>query len=231
MKTIKIACQAADTVALESLVPLQGELKKLPKEAEEKLKKEILEQGFLAPFFVWKGETSHVILDGHQRLTVLSKLKAQGYEIPALPVVWIEATSERQARERVLAFASQYGVVTEKSLAEYLKESEINVDVLETRFEFPEIDADKIKEMFEDELEIEEDEEPEIEEEEIKHKRTDKLEIPTAIKEDFRAQIQRWSRIISTTKAPITDYEADLGAWRALVKVMSSMQEPEITSV
>ena len=47
----------------------QGELKTLSKEAYQKLRKEIVDLGFVSPVHVWKGEDGKPrILDGHQKL-------------------------------------------------------------------------------------------------------------------------------------------------------------------
>ncbi|HCX88118.1 MAG TPA: hypothetical protein DG761_08835 [Gammaproteobacteria bacterium] len=120
--TIKIACQGADTKAIDELKEFQGSIKKLPKDNFEKLKRAMLEQGFSAPIFVWENAGDNMILDGHQRLAVLLKLRRQGYEIPLLPVVYVEAESENDARLKLLSISSQYGEFQLDQLYEFTDE-------------------------------------------------------------------------------------------------------------
>jgi hypothetical protein len=49
METVKIECQGAGALALNLLNPMQGELKTLSTDNFEKLKKEILKDGFSYP--------------------------------------------------------------------------------------------------------------------------------------------------------------------------------------
>jgi hypothetical protein len=53
------------------------------------------------------------VLDGHQRDRVLRRLKAQGYSVPALPIAFIEAKDEAEARKKILLLSSQCGEMSE----------------------------------------------------------------------------------------------------------------------
>lgn len=108
----------------------QGNLKKLSKKNLEKLKKRIMEDGFNVPFFVWDNAGEYKVLDGHQRLKALLSLREEGYDIPLLPVAFIEATDEEDARKKLLAISSQYGEFDAEELAGWL--DEIGGDVAET---------------------------------------------------------------------------------------------------
>lgn len=157
MKNIAITCQGAATAKLEELVPLQGDLKTLDREGYKKLKRALLDHGFSFPFFVWKDGTKLRVLDGHQRDRVLRRLKAQGYKIPPLPIAFIEAKDETEARKKILLLSSQYGEMTEETLMEYLKESEIDLDDLLDDVDLPQVDLEKLADRLEAELQDKQD--------------------------------------------------------------------------
>ena len=109
----------------------QGALKELSPEAKMKLKSSILRNGFNSPIFLWAGHNS--ILDGHQRIVVISELIAEGHTLNdnLLPYVEIEADNEKQAAELVLSYNSQYGEITEKGLDLFI--SDFKLDIPELR--------------------------------------------------------------------------------------------------
>jgi len=120
MQTIQIKCQGAGVLSLAELDNIQGDLKKLSKENLEKLKKNILLNGFIAPIFIWNNGTSNFVLDGNQRTTALKSLEADGYEIPLLPIDYIDAQDEAEARRMLLSITSQYGEFDKGQLDEWL---------------------------------------------------------------------------------------------------------------
>ena len=111
-KTIEIKCKGADTLPIDRILEFQGELKELSKENEKKLRNSILKFGFIAPLFVWDDKGEWRLLDGHQRLKTLLKMREEGYDIPMLPVDYIEADSEEDAKRKLLHISSQYGEFT-----------------------------------------------------------------------------------------------------------------------
>lgn len=118
--TIKIKCQGADSIPFESIEIFQGNLKKLSKQNLGKLKSLILKLGFCAPFFIWQNDGHNWSLDGTERDRALKSLQDDGYEIPLIPVAYIEADSEHDAREKLLAISSQFGVWDITELDEWL---------------------------------------------------------------------------------------------------------------
>ncbi len=106
---IIVTCTAADRLPIDSILEFQGDLKKLSNENREKLKKSILKNGFTAPIFIWQNAGDNFILDGHQRLATLIYMRQKGYDIPLLPVAYIEADNEKQAKEKLLVITSSYG--------------------------------------------------------------------------------------------------------------------------
>lgn len=113
---IKITCETKLYLPLENILDFQGELKSLSTTNYEKLKKQIVEQGFSAPIFVWKNDGKYYCLDGTQRRAVCTKLKEQGYKIPDLPCVEILAKTKLEAKKKLLSYVSQYGKVDPQGL-------------------------------------------------------------------------------------------------------------------
>ena len=128
-KTIRIACEGADTLDYKDLVIIQGDLKSLSDKNYEKLKRVILKEGFDAPFFIWKGTGDYkdkmCVLDGTQRYRVLGKMIEEGYEVPKLPVVWIKAKDHKEAKRKILGYVSQYGRLEKQGMYEFMADSDI----------------------------------------------------------------------------------------------------------
>ena len=111
-KMIEIKCKGADTLPIDRILEFQGGLKELSKENEKKLRNSILKFGFIAPLFLWDDHGEWKLLDGHQRIKTLLKMRKEGYDIPLLPVDYIEADSEEDAKRKLLHITSQYGEFT-----------------------------------------------------------------------------------------------------------------------
>lgn len=120
---IKINCAEYKTAPLVSLRPIQGKLKNLSDKNFEKLKQQILDEGFISPFFIWIKDDERWILDGHQRHSVLMKMKEQGIQMPDdFPVYEIYAETYREACKRVLALSSQYGTINKQGLFDFIED-------------------------------------------------------------------------------------------------------------
>ena len=126
---------------IEKIKGLQGNLKELPPENFEKLKKSILKHGFAFPVNLARlnGEP-YGILDAHQRVKVVIELVNQGYtlvnekdkEVKSLPVTYTDVKNKQQAGELILQAVSQYGKITDEGLAEFMEEFDIsNINVFD----------------------------------------------------------------------------------------------------
>ena len=147
--SIRVACEGAVTLPITALKEFQGDLKSLSFENYERLKTEIIERGFSAPFFVWKNSGSNYLLDGHQRFKTLKAMRDQeGYEIPELPVVLIEANNKKEAKHKLLSFASQYGKMETQGLYEYAGDAGFTLDDLKDNFSFSDVDFHKFESEF-----------------------------------------------------------------------------------
>ena len=100
-------------VPVFSLEPLQGKLKDLAQREYNKLKRSITENGLIVPFFVWLEEGK--LLDGHQRQRIFQR---EGWEMD-VPVVYISAADEQDAKRKLLVISSQYGKITQEGWDEF----------------------------------------------------------------------------------------------------------------
>ena len=122
---IEIRCEAKDFLRLNEMCPLQGDLKRRSREQLKGLKESLIEEGLLAPFFIWKekseetGEELNWLLDGHARWEALKSI-SEDMEDSSLfhgtdfPVVYIEAGDVDEAKKALLQITSQYGSVTKE---------------------------------------------------------------------------------------------------------------------
>ena len=107
-------------------------MKTLSPENLEKLKKSILKYGFTAPGFVWKSGKKLYIMDAHQRVRALGSLFSEGYEIPDIPIVYIQAKNKKEAKEKLLHITSQYGEFNRGELDNYLIDIGSDEELLNT---------------------------------------------------------------------------------------------------
>lgn len=151
-KIIGLSCRTGHSLSLDELTPFQGRFKLRNNKDVDVLAGYIIEQGFSCPFFVWQHEGQNLILDGHGRYLALMQLRNEGYELPKLPVVFIEADDERQARLKILELNNINGEFSKEVFLDYARELSLNygdlhiagIDLtdVETRFkptEIPEI--------------------------------------------------------------------------------------------
>ncbi len=147
-KEIQIKCKGADLIEMDELLAFQGNLKSLSEEAYQSLKASILELGFSFPVSAWKNRNKILILDAHQRITALQRMRDEGYIVPKLPVVWVEAENETQAAKKVLAATSQYGEIQVDGLYNFMERFKLDIEEVKETFTFPEIDFESFKLTF-----------------------------------------------------------------------------------
>jgi hypothetical protein len=154
-KKIEIICETGIMVPWKNLKEYQGNLKELSRVNFEKLKRIIIEDGFAAPIFIWKGK--NYILDGHQRIRVLESLIKEGYVDPVkMPCVNIVCRDEKHAKKLILDFASIYGKATDEGFYQFLAEADMlgDFDELKKTIDLPDIDNDKFQDGYLEEVEI-----------------------------------------------------------------------------
>jgi hypothetical protein len=145
-KIIKIACRGADAVPIDKLISFQGKLKTLTEANYQRFKNEILKLGFSEPISIWFHKGEHKILNGHQRLTTLKRMRdAEGYTIPPLPISYVDAESEQEAGLKVLGLTSQYGDMTKESLGTFLIEKKIDLSGMRDNFRFIDVNMERFE--------------------------------------------------------------------------------------
>jgi hypothetical protein len=126
-----------------------------------KLKNSIVNNGFNSPFYIWNEH--RLVLDGTGRNLALLELEKEGFKIPDLPIVKIQAENKKEAIKIVLQINSQHGQITQASLSDFtsvdfeikelkqLQIEELNMPVLDLVIESlhpagdPDIDFDDIE--------------------------------------------------------------------------------------
>lgn len=128
VKTISIKCDTKDAIDWHSLTEFQGGLKIRDDADISKAKTSILKYGWSFPFFVWASGKTNYVLDGHCRMLVLKALEEDGYIIPELPCVYIQAKNKAEAKQKLLRLNSTYGKMTKESVLEFAEDIEIDFD-------------------------------------------------------------------------------------------------------
>lgn len=144
-KEVAIRCTGAAVISINQLTDFQGKLKKLSEESYIRLKQSILSLGFSFPVIAWKYRNKTFILDAHQRVATLRRMQTEGYSIPELPVVWVEAKDQQEAARKLLAATSQYGEIKVDGLHDFMKEYKLEMPDLENSFKFPEVDFESFR--------------------------------------------------------------------------------------
>lgn len=105
-----------NTIEIDRLHELQGNLKDLTDQNYQKLLDSIKQHGFAVPVFVWIDKNGkHWLLDGHQRIRTL---RASGAH-KEVPYITIEAETPSEAKAKLLAITSQYGTITRDGLDKF----------------------------------------------------------------------------------------------------------------
>lgn len=131
-------------IPTSKIVPFQGDLKKLSKENENKLRQMIIGNGFNFAPHVWKQDSKYFILDGHQRVHVLTMLEKEGYKfvdknnqpLDGIPCNTVEADSIEDAKNKVLQAVSQYGKIDRQGFEEFISDVDFELD----GYDFPDFD-------------------------------------------------------------------------------------------
>lgn len=119
---IIVKCKGSSSLPLDMILEFQGNLKRLTTANRKKLISSICRLGFIAPVFVWDNQGDYSLLDGHQRIKTLVHMREKGWNIPLIPIVFVEADNEPDARAKLLAITSSYGEFNIGELTDWLKE-------------------------------------------------------------------------------------------------------------
>ena len=125
---IKITCKTNDYLNIAEMTEFQGGLKNRTDIDFDKIKLSIIKYGFSFPFFIWKGEGKNYLLDGHGRFATLCKMQKDGYNVPDLPVVFVDCKDKKEAKQKLLRLNSQYGKMTKESVLEFAEDIDLNFE-------------------------------------------------------------------------------------------------------
>jgi len=142
-RIVRVTCTGAATLPITKIEPFQGSLKTLSKQAFAKLKKSIIDFGFSFPLFIWRDGAHCWSIDGHQRVATLKEMQKEGWQVPELPVVWIDAKDEKEAKHKLLLAVGAYGKVTDEGLYEFIKTACLEMGTLNETIELGDIDFNK----------------------------------------------------------------------------------------
>jgi hypothetical protein len=147
-QTIRISCTGASHADPADLIPFQGDLKELSKENYERLRKQIIELGFSEPVSVWKNQGKLYILNGHQRTRAVLKMREEGFAVATLPINFVEAENEQEAKYKILALTSQFGTITEEGLYEMTSYLGLSSEEIASNFTFAGFEMPKFLESY-----------------------------------------------------------------------------------
>jgi DNA modification methylase len=137
-KTIKLHNQDnLPTAKYTDFIDLQGDLKTLPKEKQEKLKNSIINYGIRFPAFIWQFQDKKYIVDAHQRKKVFAILEKEGWGIPEVSYTNIFAKNKKEAAELLLQANSRYGEINPET--SFFKDFDIGLEFMD-EIEIPELE-------------------------------------------------------------------------------------------
>lgn len=126
MDKIKIKCTTGYTMDIDDMNWYPGKLKKHSDLETERIAQSIIDDGFLFPICIGKVGDKNYIIDGECTYNALQELKYRGYEIPAIPVYFVEC-DEETIKKMILIGTSTNHCVTEISLKEFVKGTDLNL--------------------------------------------------------------------------------------------------------
>jgi site-specific DNA-methyltransferase (adenine-specific) len=144
METIRNRIIKNELVDIEKLTPFQGKLKTLDDKNFNKLRKSIVEEGFSFTVHVWQNDKTIYIIDGHQRVSVLTQMRKQGIKVPPISCAFVSAETYRDAKKLVLLAISQYGKIQKDGFLEFVDGEDFDFG----DYDFPDITFD-ISSLFE----------------------------------------------------------------------------------
>lgn len=145
MKNVRVNIRGVVNLRLSDLNAFQEDIKVLTDENYLRLKEEILQDGFsFSPHVFLDSEGKAWLLDGHQRRTCLERMEKEGFQIPIIPCMEVEAEDLEHARRLVLAGTSQYGTFQVKKVVDFVKKTGLPPMAALGRFSFAGLKMDKV---------------------------------------------------------------------------------------
>lgn len=160
LKEIQDNVIKVEKVKWRSLEFLQHEgFKDVNKPTMEKLKKSLVENGYMQPAFVWQNGDKLYCLDGYHRRIALSELAEEGHNVPEeLTGLFVHCKDKKHAAKMVLVYSSIYANVTDEGLYQFSHDYNINFDDIKLEIDIPKLDLDKYEAGYVTDEEYNEDE-------------------------------------------------------------------------
>lgn len=121
---IQIKCKTGYSLPLKDFRLYSGKLKKHSMLEVERVVDSIIDDGFLFPISVMKVEDKNYIVDGEATYEALCELEDRGFEIPEIPVIYIEGDDIKKV---ILIGTSTNHCVTEISLKKFVEDTNIDL--------------------------------------------------------------------------------------------------------
>lgn len=118
MKTIENKVKTLKTTDVQTFLSWEFNTLKDKNRDVTNLKNAIVKNGFSFPVFLWYGH--NYVIDGTGRRKAVEELTKEGYEIPEIPYVEVEAKTIEEARQKVLEASSSFGDISKKSFLEFV---------------------------------------------------------------------------------------------------------------
>ena len=133
MNQLRVSCDTKLRIPLDELHGIQGNLKSMTPENRVKFRNLILKDGISFSLHVWKQVESiddkavikWWVIDGHGRVDLLREMREDGFTVPAIPCVEIEAADFRDAKTRVLSASSSFQHIEPDELNEFLRSMDL----------------------------------------------------------------------------------------------------------
>lgn len=124
----------------------QDDFKELSEIDKSKLKKSLIANRFIQPFFVWQdADDTMYCLDGRHRYLVLEELQAEGVNVPELlPGMFVECENKKEASKLVLVFSSIYAKITKEGLAEFVSLFALDLPNMLEQITLPEFSIEEL---------------------------------------------------------------------------------------
>lgn len=126
-------CELLDYRKIQPLQDMgDSSLKDLTDEGYGKLKASLIKHGFTFPGFVWKSPRideldayDYYAIDMHQRLRVMLREDMNDKGDYDIPVVYIPAANEAEAKEKLLLATSQFGKITYDGMYKFVNQAHL----------------------------------------------------------------------------------------------------------
>lgn len=152
---VEIKCDTENAVSLNDLQYFEKDIKIRNGYDIKRMKQSIEKSGFICPLFIWKKDGKGFVLDGKTRVMALLQMAEEGWKVSDIPVVYIEAKTESEAKEKVLQVNSRYGKITEASFDFFVKDA--NLQKSDFNIHFDTIHFENIDPYYEKRKEVKED--------------------------------------------------------------------------